>query len=77
MRKSAESSLENDLTEEACLNDVIGPIRIDLTGNDLSGFALSAAGAACGLVLFLTAPSLGGGRRLRQRHVPGTSQARS
>ena len=54
------------------MNDVIGPVRIDLTGNDLSGFALSAAGAACGLILFLTVPGLGGARRLRQRHVPGS-----
>ena len=48
----------------------------DLTGNYLSGFALSAAGAAFGLILFLTVPGLGGGRRLRQRHVPAASQVR-
>jgi predicted MFS family arabinose efflux permease len=48
----------------------------DLTGNYLSGFALSAAGAACGLILFLTVPGLGGGRRLRQRHAPAASQVR-
>jgi hypothetical protein len=47
-------SLENDLSEEACLNTVTGPVRIDLT-----------------------VPGLGGGGRLRQRPVPGTSQARS
>ncbi|MCX7212794.1 MAG: hypothetical protein NTW53_08925 [Burkholderiales bacterium] len=59
------------------MNDVIGPIRIDLTGNDLSGFAVSAAGAACGLFLFLTVHGLSDGRRLRQRHTPRTSQVRS
>ena len=48
----------------------------DLTGNYLSGFALSAAGAAFGLILFLTVPGLGGGRRLRQRHAPAASQVR-
>lgn len=59
------------------MNHVIGPVRIDLTGNYLSGFFLPAAGAACELISFLTVSSLGGSRRLRQRHVPGTSQARS
>ena len=57
------------------MNDVIGPVRIDFTGNDLNGFAVSAAGAACGLILFLTVHGLGDGRRLRPRHVPRTSQA--
>ena len=57
------------------MNDVIGPIRIDLTGNDLSGFVVSAAVAACGLFLFLTVHGLGDGRRLRPRHMLRTSQA--
>jgi hypothetical protein len=36
---------------------------------------VSAAGAACGLILFLTVHGLGDGRRLRQRHMLRTSQA--
>jgi hypothetical protein len=59
------------------LNDVIGPVRIHLTRNDLRGFAVSATGAACGLGVFLTVPGLVDDRRLRQRPVPGTSKARS
>lgn len=45
----------------------------DLTGHYLAGFALSAAGAACGLALFLLVPGLGGrgirrGARSRTAH---------
>lgn len=35
----------------------------DLTGGYLAGFGLSAAGAVCGLLLFLTVPGLGGPAR--------------
>jgi hypothetical protein len=31
-QKSASFSLENNLTEEACLNDVFGQVRVDQTG---------------------------------------------
>lgn len=38
-------------------------VLYDLTGGYLGGFALSAAGAACGLAIFASAPGLRGARR--------------
>lgn len=49
----------------------------DLTGSYLGGFALSAFGAACGLLLFLTVPGLGGGRQLREGRATRAAQAPS
>jgi len=49
----------------------------DLTGSYLGGFALSAFGAVCGLILFLTVPGLGGGRQLREGRATRAAQASS
>jgi hypothetical protein len=52
----------------------------DLTGHYLAGFALSAAGAACGLALFLIVPGLGGrgiGRRARSSTERGHGVTRT
>jgi len=38
-------------------------ILYDLTGGYLASFVLSAAGAACGMLLFVTVPGLGGGKK--------------
>ena len=44
-------------------------VLYDLTGGYLASFVFSASGAACGMLLFLTVPGLGGGKKRSPRVV--------